>query len=144
MSRRLLSFRARVKPQTTGPPLYPDFVTKFIESPQRFAANLRALMRRDELSEQDTARRSGVSQKGINLILRGISNPTLRTCEALAGVFNLPVWLMLAFDFAADPDQARWLQKLVDDYTRAPAAGRQMVNMVAEREAAYTRRNPSS
>lgn len=52
---------------------------------ENFVANLEAEMARQGISQSELARRSGISRRTINRILRRLDkNPSLEVCEKLA------------------------------------------------------------
>ena len=55
------------------------------------ADNLRTLRTLHGLSQKDLAARTGTSHPRISEMERGVSNPTLATLEAIAGVFGITV-----------------------------------------------------
>jgi transcriptional regulator with XRE-family HTH domain len=104
---------------------------------ESLARNIRYLMKRAEWSESELARRSGVSQKSINNILNLVHSPKLETVDAIAEAFGLTGWHLIMPNLPDDLLTSRTLEGLVRSYVKASDDGRELINRVAEREAAY-------
>lgn len=105
------------------------------------AKNLRQLMDQEGLSEAALSRRtgSGVSQKAINNILNQRQACTIETADKLARAFELDLWCLLLPRFPEDPAVIEAMRRLYESFSIASPEGRELINKVAEREAAYTK-----
>jgi len=56
----------------------------------RFADWLNEMMKQRNLSQSELARRAGISQSGISLILSGERNPGSDVCRGIADALDLP------------------------------------------------------
>lgn len=99
--------------------------------------NLRFLMDREGLSEAALAKRSGVSQKGINKILNGESAPTLDTVDKLSAAFGLNLWHLIMPNLPDDLISSPSIERLYSFYTSASPEGREYIDRVAKREADF-------
>lgn len=104
---------------------------------ERIAANLRDLMALRQWSEYDLARESGVAQKTINNILNNRTACNIETGDQLAAAFNLQEWQLMMPNLADTLRSSAGLGKLVEHWQSASDQGRELINLVAEREAAY-------
>lgn len=59
------------------------------------AANVRECLRRVEWSESELARRSGVSQKQVNNIVRERNGCSVEALHELGRALGVPFWLLL-------------------------------------------------
>jgi len=104
------------------------------------ASNLRALMEDREYTQVALARKAGLDQKTISNIINPDRNeytPTLAVVEAIAGVFDVPVYQILIDELPLDLLKNHQIHKLVDSYKMTGKEGRRNVSRVAEREADY-------
>lgn len=58
-----------------------------------------------DLSQQDLAEKIGVSRSAIGMWERGVREPNLDTIEALADVFNVPLYSLVDTNGSSDPMQ---------------------------------------
>lgn len=105
------------------------------------AKNLRRLMDTEGLSEAALSRRTGgnVSQKAINNILNQRQACTIETADKLARAFDLDLWCLLLPTLPEDSSVIGSMRKLYDSFATASPEGQELINKVAEREAAYTK-----
>lgn len=99
------------------------------------ARNLRSLMDREDLSEALAAKKTGVSQKGINKILNENTSAGIDTIERLAKAFRIPVWLLIT------PNMDISESTLLENYRAAPEPAKAMIKSVAEAAAPYSTDN---
>lgn len=105
---------------------------------ETLARNLRHLMEMENLSEPALAKRSGVSQRTINNILRIEKAPTLDTVDKLAAAFGLNLWHLIMPSLPEDLVRSPSLEKLYRAYIKASPDGREYIDRVAEREAKFS------
>lgn len=105
---------------------------------ENFVANLRFLMRLNDISQTTLAKKSGVSQKSISNILNGNQIPSIEMAEQLAAAFGLEGWHMIMPNLPDDLRSSSALSKLYKGFIKATPEGRKHIEMVAEREAAYS------
>lgn len=103
--------------------------------------NLRRLMDRESLSEAALSRRTGghVSQKAINNILNQRQACTIETADKLARAFDLDLWCLFLAELPEDPAVVESIRRLYQSYSVASPEGRELIDKVAEREAAYSK-----
>jgi hypothetical protein len=92
------------------------------------AQNVRALMKLRKLNQNSlaAATRGEVTQKTVSNVLAGLPSG-VAVVECLATALGVPVWQLLLD--AATPEA-----RLVEGYTRADRAGRDLVEQIIERE----------
>lgn len=108
---------------------------------ESLAVNLRHLMDLNDYVEDDVARLAKVSQKTINNILNKTTSVTLDKVEAVAAVFGLSGWQLILPNLPAELAEGGSIAKLYKGYIKATPEGRQHIEMVAQREAAYSGNN---
>ncbi len=106
---------------------------------ENLVKNLRYLMRREDLSQSALSRKSGVSQKAISNILNPEvkQSPSIETIEKLARAFNLKGWHMIMPRLAEDCKNVVDFEQVYIDWLASNEKGRELIKMVAEREAAF-------
>lgn len=106
------------------------------------ADNLRRLMEDGELTQQQLAARTGVSQKAISDLLNygGTSSkePRLGTIEKLADGLGIPAWQLQIPNLPIELLRNHTLSKVVENFRDAGAVGRENICRVAESEVRYT------
>lgn len=116
-------------------------MASYRETARALAGNLTRLMKLNNLTQAELARRSGVGQSTISGLLDSNnlieSNPSTETLEKLAEQFGMPVWQLLIPEMPADLVSSQRVTKLVENYRDAPEAGRTHVDRVAEGEKRY-------
>jgi len=95
------------------------------------AANLRHLMDKNKLSEAQAAKKTGVSQKGINKILNESTSATIDIIERLAHGFNIPTWLIITPHMNSDE------QSLLESYRNSSESAKNIFRGVAQASAPY-------
>ena len=98
------------------------------------ARNLRHLMRLQGISETELAKKAKISQKSVNNIVNEVHSPKLDIVESLAAVFGLNAWHLIMPNLPEDLILSPTISKLFDSYTKATPEGRQLIDMIAERE----------
>jgi len=78
-----------------------------------FATVLKELMRQRGWSQQEIAKRSGISQKQISNLLTGTQSPSLDTAEAIAQAFDLETWHMLIRATGLPPNDLVRLRRVI-------------------------------
>jgi transcriptional regulator with XRE-family HTH domain len=98
------------------------------------ARNLRSHLLRLEWSENELARRSGVSQKHINNMTNQRTTSSVEVVDAIARAIRLPPWMLLVegFDDLAE-DQARQLSEIVASWLGADDTARGRIASAARR-----------
>lgn len=99
--------------------------------------NLRALMNATGIKKPELARKSGVSERMIGYLLAKERTPTVDVAEALGKVFGLTGWQLILPGLPVDLAKNGHLEKLVRNYSKLSATGREYVERVAERESKY-------
>lgn len=96
------------------------------------AANLRKLMDTEQLSEAQTAKKTGVSQKGINKILNQETSAGIDLIEKVAKAFKITTSQLLTPNI--DKDEI----ELINSYRLAPDQAKHMIRSVADAAAPYS------
>ena len=96
-------------------------------------------MRMKDWTQMELAAKSGVSQRMISHVLSQSTGCSTETAEALAKPFGLTGWHLLVPGLPDELLRSPSLSRLVDTYVQADEKGRSMIDMVAEREATYTK-----
>lgn len=99
--------------------------------PKPVGRNLAMLMRWKDWNQSDVSRKSGVSQRHISDILRGLSDPTTDIIEKLAESFAVQPWQMLMPDITEELLTSTDLRLIVETYISKPA-GRKLIDGAAE------------
>ena len=105
-----------------------------------FVENLKYLMRLHDYKQISLAEKAGLSQKTISNILTNRQVPSIETVQRLAEAFSLDGWHMMMPGLPDDLKSSRSIEELYYGYVRSSPEGRRHIEMVAEREAAYTSR----
>jgi transcriptional regulator with XRE-family HTH domain len=103
------------------------------------AANINALLARDDLTQRELARRARIKDpKNVSNLCRAAHNPKLDTIEKIARVFGLEAWELLRPGAVNLPrTKPGELDRLTKLYQSAPEGGRETVMQVAEIAAGY-------
>jgi len=104
---------------------------KEMPSKTALAANLRRLMDKEQLSEAQAAKKTGVSQKGINKILNESTSATIDIIERLAQGFNIPTWLIIT------PNMDSEEQSLLESYRNSSESAKHIFRGVAQASTPY-------
>lgn len=99
------------------------------------AINLKALMDKREWTQKMLEKEAGVSQRHISSILRQQTDCTSEILASVAGAFGLPGWLLSIPDLPVEILDSKSIPLLVRRYIDAGSEGRQLLNVMAEREA---------
>lgn len=97
--------------------------------------NLRYLMTKEGLSEEELAKKAGVAQKTINNMLNQKHSPKLETVEAVAHAFGLEGWHLIMPNLPSELIESQTIAQLYENYRAASAKGRELIDLIAEREA---------
>ncbi|MBU2805880.1 helix-turn-helix transcriptional regulator [Acidithiobacillus ferridurans] len=99
------------------------------------------LMRVNDLSQVDLAKKAGVSQRTISNILNPdvdpAYSPTLNNIEKIAISLKIKVWHLLLPNIPPELLTSRTIEKVVENYTQIDESGRNEINRVAEAEVRY-------
>lgn len=99
---------------------------------QNLAKNLKALIQETGLSGPEVAKRAGVDRKTINNQLNGRYDPQPDMVDAVAKVFNLNGWQLLAPNLDIEAATNGRLQELFELFSAADEVGRENILRVAE------------
>lgn len=103
------------------------------------ARNLNMLMRASgNMSRADLARRSGVSARMVAYICNAEKTTTIETAQALAEVFGLEGWHLIMPNLPDGINRSKKLSMLLENYSGSSKEGKEMITMIAEREAKYS------
>lgn len=106
---------------------------------ETLASNLEMLL--DLVPEKKSvdwlARRSGVSKRMIQYLLKCERTATIDTIEALAKPFHLAGWQLLISGLRADLINDGRIPKLIENFANSSNEGRLVINRIAEQEAKY-------
>jgi transcriptional regulator with XRE-family HTH domain len=102
-----------------------------LPEPKAVARNLRILMRWHGWNQSELSRRSGVSQRHISDLLRGLSDCTTERLEEFARALRVPSWTLLMDDLTEDLLTSTALQIIVETYVKNPA-GRKLISGAAD------------
>lgn len=103
-----------------------------------FKRNLRMLKRAFKLSSKIIADRSGVSERMVDYLLSGDRSPTVDVADQIGHVFGLSGWQMLYPNLTEDLARRGKLDNLLSAYGAASDEGKDLIEMVAQREAKYS------
>jgi transcriptional regulator with XRE-family HTH domain len=108
---------------------------------ESLARNLKYLLAKNEMSYRELATRTkgAVSAKTVGNMVNEVGAPTIDSVEAIAQVFGLKGWHLIAPDLVDDLNGATSIRHLYETYMQAGAEGRRHIIRVAEREAEYQR-----
>jgi transcriptional regulator with XRE-family HTH domain len=105
---------------------------------ETLARNLNFLMDKYSYSEREVSKRSGVAPKTVNNMRNARTTSTIENVDKVASVFGLSGWQMIVPDLPSDLVESRQLKSTLSNYMSADTEGRQAIDRLAEREAAYT------
>lgn len=103
-----------------------------------FIANTKMLMEMAGDSQHALAKKAGMRQSTLSNMLSGDHNIAVEKAEAIAKVYGLEGWHLLLRDLPNDLRQSKSISKLVKGYLAASSDGRDLIGMIAEREASYS------
>jgi transcriptional regulator with XRE-family HTH domain len=106
------------------------------------ARNLRALMEREELTQKQLAKKSGVSQRTISNVLSGSHEPGIEIVDQLARAFKLEGWQLQMSGLPPELIGSDIMDRTVTALAQASPKGREMIAELAEREAHYSKTKP--
>jgi transcriptional regulator with XRE-family HTH domain len=101
-------------------------VREIAPEPNRVARNVAILMRWRDWNQSELSRRSGVSQRHISDLLRGLSDCTTEVTSQLAAAFAVPSWLLMVDDITEELLTTTDLKILVDACIHNPR-GRKLI-----------------
>lgn len=101
------------------------------------ATNVRFLMADRGWNQVQTAKKAGVSQKSVSNILNRRKDAQLSVIEKLATAFGLSAWHLILPDLDKEIIGNGRVDRLLLDYMRASASGRDIISRIAEHEANY-------
>lgn len=102
-------------------------------------ANTRMLMELAGDSEHSLGRKIGKRQSSISNMLSGRHRISLEMAELVANAYGLEGWHLLLKDLPRDLRESKTISRLFHDYLHSSPKGRELINMVADREAHYGR-----
>jgi transcriptional regulator with XRE-family HTH domain len=105
---------------------------------EALARNVKHLMSIHNQSEEDLAKISGVSQKTINNVVNQRTATSLDNIEKLAAAWGLTGWQLIIPSLPDELIGSGRIAKIYQNYVGSSPDGRKHIEMVAEREAAYT------
>lgn len=105
------------------------------------AGNLRMLMRREKLTARKLAGKADIAPATMSKIMNLRSAANLDTLNSLAKALNVEPWMLILDNLSEDMVTGSGLRSMMRSYHSATPGGREMINMVAEREATYGARN---
>ena len=114
-------------------------MNKKLISKDVLARNLKMLLDAEEIgmTKEHLSRKSGVSVRMINYILKKDRAPTIDVIDNIASAFHLTAWELLTPNLDVSLVKSRRLEKLVNNYASASIEGRTFIDHVAEKEAIY-------
>jgi transcriptional regulator with XRE-family HTH domain len=101
------------------------------------ATNLKALMQKRDWTQIELGKNAGVSQRHVSNILNQETDCTSEVLNALAGAFDLPGWLLSIPNLPVELLDSNAIPQLVRRYIDAGSQGRQLLDVMAEREATH-------
>lgn len=102
---------------------------------ETLAKNLRTLLDITGWTQDELARRSGVSQRMISSILNLQTGCSVETADALAAAFGLTGWHLIMPNLTKDLLASKAVQTLLECYLSASDEGRTLIDAIATREA---------
>ena len=101
--------------------------------------NLSHLMILYDYDSAKVAKKSGLTKRAVQYYLNGERVPSIEKAEQLASAFGLEGWHLIMPNLPNDISQTKHLRCLVENYLSSSLAGRDVIEMVAEREAKYAK-----
>lgn len=103
------------------------------------AKNLNKLMTLSGgMTKAALSRKSGVSERMVAYICNAEKTATIETAEALAEVFGLSGWQIIMPELPDDITHTKATGKVMENYMQSSNEGKDLINMVAERESKYS------
>lgn len=117
----------------------PKRPTKRISTRESLARNLKHLLEINGMSYRDVAGKTGgaVSAKTIGNMVNSVGGANIDSVEAVAAVFGLNGWHLIAPDLISDLSGETSVRRLYESYMQSDGAGRRHILRIAEREAEY-------
>lgn len=84
------------------------------------------------------AKKSGVSKRMIQYLLKCEKTATIDLIDALAQPFGLTGWQLIMPNLSEDLLKDGTLERLVENFSRSSTEGRDYISRVAEQEAKYS------
>jgi hypothetical protein len=131
-----------------GPPKGPLAMSKKdlprLSTRQSLSRNLRYLLAKHQMSYRDlaTKTRGAVSPKTVGNMVNEVGAATIDSVEAVAQVFGLNGWHLIAPELIDDLNGNTSIRHLYETYMASSPEGRRHIIRVAEREAEYETREP--
>lgn len=104
------------------------------------AQNLRALMRRHDMTQTQLAAASGVSQRHISSILNEQAEPGVEKTRKLARAFGLEGWMLQVPGMPEEVMDSKILGSIVQSIREASPEGRDLIEKTARREAYFSKK----
>lgn len=103
---------------------------------ETLAVNLRLLMDVFEWKPADLAEKTGgeVSDRMISYVLNCQRVPSIEVAEIMARPFGLTGWQLLIPSLPQDIERSKSMRKVIDAYIAANNEGKDMIEMIAQRE----------
>jgi DNA-binding Xre family transcriptional regulator len=107
---------------------------------EAIANNLSKLKDHYALSQDDIAKKTGLSQRTVSNALKpgSINSITTETIECLARYFQVQPYHLLIPDLPLEELLSQRIEKLVECYSQTDMDGRNNISRIAENEARYS------
>lgn len=93
-------------------------------------------------SVYDIGKRAKMSPRTVsNILAREQSKVSIEQADMLASAYGLEGWHLLLPNLPRDLVESPAIGRLVEDFISSSSDGRNMINMIAEREASYSTTN---
>lgn len=116
-------------------------ITIFMKSSHEIIAiNIKRLMTHYKLTQVELSKKTGVSQKTIsNMINPGsVGGITTQSLEKVSEYFKIEPYHLMISDFPIEELTSTRIDRIIEFYVKASAAGRENINRIAETEAHYS------
>lgn len=102
------------------------------------ARNILMLLDINQWSKKQLAKRAGISDRMVAYLVNKERSATIDVADAIGKAFGINGWLMISPYLT--PESYKSLEKLNSDFAATTREGREHIKMVAEREAAYSKK----
>lgn len=102
------------------------------------ARNIQMLMALNGWNKVTLAKRAGISDRMVAYLINKERAATIEVADAIGKAFGINGWLMISPHLT--PESYKSMEKLNQDYASTTQQGREHIEMVADREAAYSKR----
>ena len=104
---------------------------------ENLSKNIQMLLNLNSWSRKDLARKAGISSRMVTYIINQERAATIEVAESIGKAFGVNGWVMISPNLT--PDSYKKIETLTQNYINTSPEGRDLIDMIADREARYTK-----